>query len=93
MASALFLGIPLTNEIEGLVAQCSAYERGLLLEDPLYLKKMHCDGICMLGKELALPLTFEELRLAEKHVMSLLKRLMPSGEFSHLEVALLPMYE
>lgn len=78
----LFLGLALDEEFHRELAQINPYLSSLMIGKEDYLQEAHAQGQSYLGKCLAPLPTLDQIEDLEKHVLSLLKKLVPHYSYS-----------
>lgn len=73
----LFLGYRVTEPLERALADSPPPLQAFLLQGKDYLQKIVIENLHYLGKVVPSPLSLEELERQERHLSSLLKKLLP----------------
>ena len=84
MNSTLFVGVLLDKTIRAALDSLNEHQAALFLGSDGYLKEIEEEGNCYLGKHLGPLVEYDSLLLSERHIQSLLARLLPSGQDARL---------
>lgn len=91
--TTLFLGFALSESYQKELAHLPAIERELFIQKhpSLYLQEIESDGTFYLGKCLGPLVEFSTLEASQSHILSLLKKLIPSFPYEQYPLLLLAL--
>lgn len=89
----LFLGFPLSESFQQALTLLPETERALFIQNKPspYLQQIESDGKLFLGKSLGASLELSALEACNSHILSLLKKLVPSFPYEHHPLLLLAL--
>lgn len=92
--SQLFLGFPISSDFEAELEKVNPEFMSLFIDhDPHYLQKLSHSNQFFLGKTLGREIDLESIFLAEKNILSLLRKLVPSHSFDEISLILFPIQQ